>query len=100
MDSNINKHNEIISMKNSFIALAIRKLTKKEISAIKTISTIRSRMNSTQIVKVLSEEISCAESTAWMILRSLIKMKLVILENKKNNVTLTKAGEILIDSLS
>ncbi len=83
MDSNINNKIEKISLKSSFIALATIKMTKKEIAAIKIISMMKSQKNSTQTVKILSEEIICAESTAWMILRSLIKMKLIALENKK-----------------
>jgi hypothetical protein len=91
-----NKFNNLISLKNTFIALASKKLTKKERLAIEIISKIKEPKNSNKIVEIISNQINCAKSTSWAVFRSLIKMRLIIIEKERNKVVITKSAKLLI----
>ncbi len=82
------------NLHHSFIALASKKLTAREKKALKIIFDKEEHERTTQTVKNLAQELNCAESTSWSILRSLNSLGL--LEKESDKIVLSLSALLLV----
>lgn len=92
--------NQSSSIKQSFLAIALKKLTKKERQVLIFISSAMVKKNATQIAKDISLSLNCAESSAWSILKSLREMKLIEYDKNGSELQLSKSAKILIGGMT
>ncbi len=71
------------NIQSAFIALASKKLTAREKMALKIIFEKEEQERMTQTVKYLAQQLNCAESTSWSIVRSLHSLELIAKESEK-----------------
>ena len=88
-------------LENSIIKLARERLTKKQKQILYYLHKNKEKINATNLVSKLSEELNCSKSTGWNNLNSLKRSSFLSFSSRENKgvpVELTKIGKIIIKS--
>lgn len=85
------------SVRESFMAIALKKLNKNEKDALSFLSRRIIIKNATQTAKELKEYLKCAESTSWNTLRSLRALKLVEYNKNEGILKLSNSAKFLLE---
>lgn len=92
-----NKNNSALqcsSLTSCFIAIAARKLNKKEKLALAFIAQSEEKKSATKTAKTLTMQLACAESTAWATLRSLRELNLIMYDEEQSVLTLSRPAKM------
>ncbi|MEK6825417.1 MAG: HTH domain-containing protein [Nanoarchaeota archaeon] len=95
----INKNisaNESSSLTSCFLAIASRKLNKKEKQTLALLNSIEEKKSATQTAKALAQELQCAESTVWATLRSLRSLGLVTVDQENEVLALSRSARLIV----
>ena len=89
-----------LSFKESFIAIALIKLNKKEKQKLKILAQKETQENATQTVRNLVIVLNCAPSTVWATIRSLRSLNLISYNRpKEDSLSLSKTALFLVEKL-
>lgn len=94
MKKQLNHIENEIAIKESFIALASHKLTLKEKQTLEFVSDNTSKLTISNLVKKLCVNLNCSESTAWSVIRTLRKLRLI--NSNKRILEPTPEGRLLV----
>ncbi len=99
MNSKNTISNKSLSTEQSFLAIALKKLTRRELQVLILLSSAETKKNATQSVKAIVSSLHYANSSAWSILKSLREMRLIEY-NKGSYLELSSSAEVLVKEIS
>ena len=95
----INKNisaNESSSLTSCFLAIASRKLNKREKLTLALLNRAEEKKSATKTAKALALDLQCAESTVWSTLRSLRSLGLVMVDQEQDVLTLSRSAKLIV----
>ncbi|MBM3232771.1 hypothetical protein FJZ18_01230 [Candidatus Pacearchaeota archaeon] len=96
--SKFSSASECSSVTSCFLAIASRKLNRREKLVLGLIASSEEKRTATKTAQSLAEQLQCAESTIWATLRSLRSLGLVVCEQEQEALTLSRTAKIFIKS--
>ena len=84
------------SVSKVLVAIALKKLTKKEKKILRIVSSLKLTESTTSVVNEISENLGYSKSATWLVLRSLREMNLIFY-GKGSKLMISKSAKIIIN---